>query len=100
MTVSDQIFIDIQDHLSYSSNMNKQDLKKREKTINYKRKEWVNERRRTPRIKEDNKVTITVISGEENLPKKKSTITSARISLSPVSEFRQIYFCPSILNSR
>ena len=31
----------------------------------------MDERRRTPRIKEENKVTITVISGEENLPEKK-----------------------------
>ena len=30
----------------------------------------MDERRRTPRIKEENKVTITVISGEENIPKK------------------------------
>jgi hypothetical protein len=30
----------------------------------------MDERRRTPRIKEENKVTITVISGEENLTKK------------------------------
>jgi hypothetical protein len=30
----------------------------------------MDERRRTSRIKEENKVTITVISGEENLPKK------------------------------
>jgi hypothetical protein len=30
----------------------------------------MDERRGTPRIKEENKVTITVISGEENLPKK------------------------------
>jgi len=31
----------------------------------------MDERRRTPRIKEENKVAITVISGEENLPEKK-----------------------------
>ena len=31
----------------------------------------MDERRGTPRIKEKNKVTITVISGEENLPKRK-----------------------------
>jgi Tfp pilus assembly protein PilZ len=30
----------------------------------------MDERRRMPRIKEENKVTITVVSGEENLPKK------------------------------
>ena len=30
----------------------------------------MDERRRTPRIKEENKITITVISGENNLPKK------------------------------
>jgi len=30
----------------------------------------MDERRRTPRIKEENKVAITVISGEENLPEK------------------------------
>ena len=33
----------------------------------------MDERRRTPRIKEENKVTITVISGEEDLPKKRIT---------------------------
>jgi c-di-GMP-binding flagellar brake protein YcgR len=31
----------------------------------------MDERRRTPRIKEENNVTITVISGDENLPEKK-----------------------------
>ena len=31
----------------------------------------MDERRRKPRIKEENKVTITIISGEENLPEKK-----------------------------
>ena len=31
----------------------------------------MDERRRTPRIKEENKVTITVISAEKNLPEKK-----------------------------
>ena len=60
----------------------------------------MDERRRKPRIKEENKVTITVISGEENIPKKKLTITSAKISLSPASEFMQTYICPSILKSR
>ena len=29
------------------------------------------ERRRTPRIKEENEATITVVSGENNLPKEK-----------------------------
>jgi Tfp pilus assembly protein PilZ len=33
----------------------------------------MDERRGTPRIKEENKVTITVISGEENLSKKQIT---------------------------
>ncbi|MGA2782288.1 MAG: PilZ domain-containing protein [Smithella sp.] len=33
----------------------------------------MDERRGTPRLKEENKVTITVISGEENLSKKKIT---------------------------
>ena len=31
----------------------------------------MDERRKTPRIKEENKVTITVISGEENISEKK-----------------------------
>jgi hypothetical protein len=35
----------------------------------------MDERRRKTRIKEENKVTVTVISGKENIPKKKSTIT-------------------------
>ena len=51
--------------------MKNQDLKSREKTLHSKRGEVVDERRRTPRIKEENKVAITVLSGEEILPKKK-----------------------------
>ena len=31
----------------------------------------MDERRRTPRIKEENEATITVVSGENNLPKEK-----------------------------
>jgi hypothetical protein len=41
------------------------------KNRHYKREEGMDERRRTPRIKEENKVTITVISGEENISEKK-----------------------------
>jgi hypothetical protein len=59
----------------------------------------MDERRRTPRIKEENKVAITIISAENNLPEKKSTIISAKISLRPASEFKQTYFCKSTLNS-
>jgi c-di-GMP-binding flagellar brake protein YcgR len=36
-----------------------------------KSEECMDERRRKPRINEENKVTITVISGEENIPKKR-----------------------------
>ena len=50
--------------------MKNQDLKRREKILHSKRVEFVDERRRTPRIKEENKVTVTIISGEENIPKK------------------------------
>jgi hypothetical protein len=36
----------------------------------FKSEEYMDERRRKPRIQEENKVTITVISGKENIPKK------------------------------
>jgi hypothetical protein len=51
--------------------MNKQGLKGRVKPEHYKRDEGMEERRRTPRMKEENEVTITAVSEENNLPKEK-----------------------------
>ena len=44
----------------------------------------MDERRRTPRIKEENKVAITVISGEGNIPKKINYYLSKDISKSGI----------------
>jgi hypothetical protein len=33
-----------------------------------KREEWMEEKRRNPRMKEENELTITVVAGEKNLP--------------------------------
>jgi hypothetical protein len=41
------------------------------KTGHLKREVWMDERRRVPRLKEENEVIITVISNRKNLPKEK-----------------------------
>ena len=48
--------------------MNKQDFKGRVKSDHSKRDEGMEEKRRAPRIKDENEVTITVVSGGKNLP--------------------------------
>ena len=48
-----QDFIDIQDYLPYNSRMNKQGLKERVKNEPSERKEWMDERRKAPRFKEE-----------------------------------------------
>ena len=55
----------------------------------------MDERRRTPRLEEENEITITIVSGGGNSTKKKSSITTAKISRFPVLEFMPIFFCPS-----
>ena len=44
-------------------------LKERKESGGLNEKECIKERRRVPRMKEQNEVTITVVSGENNLPK-------------------------------
>jgi hypothetical protein len=46
-------------------------LKGRVKNEYSKREEFMDERRRAPRINEENEVTITVVSAEKNLPEEK-----------------------------
>jgi hypothetical protein len=41
------------------------------KTGHLKKEEWMDERRKAPRLKEENEVIITVISNRKNLPKEK-----------------------------
>jgi hypothetical protein len=48
--------------------MNKQYFKGRVKSDHSKRDEGMEEKRRAPRIKDENEVTITVVSGGKNLP--------------------------------
>jgi hypothetical protein len=57
-----QDFIDMQDQLSYTLIMSNQDLKERLKNEPSARTEWMDERRKAPRLEEKSDVTITVVS--------------------------------------
>ena len=46
-------------------------MKGRVKTGHSKREEWMKEKRKSERLEEYNEITVSVISGEEDLPKEK-----------------------------
>ncbi len=53
------------------------------------------EKRKSPRLKEENEITITVVSGRHNLSKE-VMYNRSKVSLLPEPEFRPICFYPLI----
>jgi len=58
------------------------------------------ELRKAERLNEEHEITITIVSEDENLTKKRSVINSAGIFPSPALKFRAIFLCPLIPSSR
>ena len=52
--------------------------------------------REPERLREQNDITITILSEIANILKKKSFIITARIFLYPAQEFKVMFSCPSI----
>jgi PilZ domain len=53
-------------------------LKGRVKTGHSKREEWMKEKRKAKRLEEYNEITVSVISGEEDLPKEKISYSNSQ----------------------